>query len=48
MSVIDSFLSYYVREYNFYQEVARLAEQRCSTELDQNGKLDVAPGKLKE
>jgi len=48
MSVIDSFLSYYVREYDFYREVARLSEQRCSTELDQNGKLDVASGKLKE
>lgn len=37
MTVIETFLTQYARAYDFYREVARLCEQRCSTELEQNG-----------
>lgn len=54
MTVIDAFLAQYAREYDFYQEVARLCEQRCSAELEQNGIRTIVshrakrPDRLKE
>lgn len=37
MSVVDIFISRYTREYDYYQQVARLCAQMCESELEQNG-----------
>ena len=37
MSVIDSFISRYVREFDYYQEAARLRAQQCEADLEQSG-----------
>jgi ppGpp synthetase/RelA/SpoT-type nucleotidyltranferase len=37
MSLIDSFLDRYRKEYDFYLEAARLCRQRCEIELEQSG-----------
>lgn len=37
MTVIDTFLVQYSREYDYYRKAAQIREQRCSAELDQSG-----------
>jgi len=37
MSIIDDFIAQYLREYDFYQEAARLCHQECEIDLEQNG-----------
>lgn len=37
MSITEQFLTRYLREYDFYQEAARICAQRCETELEQSG-----------
>jgi ppGpp synthetase/RelA/SpoT-type nucleotidyltranferase len=37
MTVTDDFLDRYTREFDFFQEAARLCSQRCDTVLRQNG-----------
>lgn len=37
MSLIDEFSARYLREYDYYREVARICAERCETRLEQNG-----------
>lgn len=37
MTLIDDFVSQYLREYDYYQEVARICAQQCEIDLEQNG-----------
>lgn len=36
-SIIEDFISQYLREYDYYQEVAKLCQQHCEIDLEQNG-----------
>jgi ppGpp synthetase/RelA/SpoT-type nucleotidyltranferase len=37
MGLIEDFIKHYIREYDFYHEVARLCAQQCESLLDQGG-----------
>jgi ppGpp synthetase/RelA/SpoT-type nucleotidyltranferase len=47
MAVIDDFLSRYRREYDYYQQVARLCAQMCEAELEQNGVRAIVTNRAK-
>src|SRR5918912_2760500 len=38
MSIVDEFLSRYAKEFDFYQEAARICSQQCEIMLEQSGK----------
>jgi len=35
--IIDQFLSHYKREYDFYNQAAKLCDEKCSQLLEENG-----------